>query len=227
MFRSRRTLPRDVQEYLDAAAPARSVPWRVAPYTVLDIETSGLDARRDAILAIGAVDVEDGQILLDRCWQTLVRPPAEQVVAPEAIEIHQLLRADVDRAPPLDAVLPELLRRLQGRVLVVHVAAIDVAFLDSTLQQIYRTRLRGPVLDTARLATALKHDERFLTATAHPITTLALAALAAQVGLPAFPAHNALNDALTTAQLFLALATRSEQHGAKTLGALLRRGGCR
>jgi DNA polymerase-3 subunit epsilon len=216
-----------VQAYLNAAAPARNVLWRDALYTVLDIETSGLDARCDTILAIGAVDVEGGQIVLDRCWQTLVRPPAELALAPEAIQIHQLLRADVDRAPPVDAVLPELLCRLQGRVLVVHVAAIDVAFLDRALQQFYRTRLRGPALDTARLATTLKHDERFLTGAVAPPTTLALDTLAAQVGLPAFPAHNALNDALTTAQLFLALATRSEQHGAKTLRALLRRGGCR
>ncbi|NJM06324.1 hypothetical protein HC891_09195 [Candidatus Gracilibacteria bacterium] len=81
---------------------------------MLDIETSGLDARRAAILAIGAVNVEGGQIRLDSCWQTLVRPPPELSVAPEAIQIHQLLRADLEHAPSIEAALPELLRRLAG-----------------------------------------------------------------------------------------------------------------
>jgi hypothetical protein len=40
--------------------------------------------------------------------------------------------------------------------------------------------------------------------------------------LDAYPARRLLHDALTTAQLFLALATRLERHGRGTLGALRR-----
>jgi hypothetical protein len=44
-------------------------------------------------------------------------------------------------------------------------------------------------------------------------------------GLPVHPEHDPLHDALTTAQLFLALATRLERHGRGTLGALRRLAG--
>jgi DNA polymerase III epsilon subunit-like protein len=41
-------------------------------------------------------------------------------------------------------------------------------------------------------------------------------------GLPVHREHDPLHDALTTAQLFLVLATRLERHGLATLGQLRR-----
>jgi DNA polymerase-3 subunit epsilon len=51
---------------------------------------------------------------------------------------------------------------------------------------------------------------------------LPLTTLAARLGQPAEPPHHALGDALTTAQVFIALATLLEQHGdAQTVGSLV------
>jgi DNA polymerase-3 subunit epsilon len=202
------------------------VPWRAAPYTVLDIETSGLAPRRDALLAIGLVDVDAGRVIVERSWQTLVRPPEGMVVPAESIRIHGLLRGDLAQAPPPAEILPELLRRLSGRVLVVHVAAIDIAFLNRALNQCYGAALHGPAIDTARLAAYLRHQERFTRGYAAAPPMLALSSMAEEANLPVFSEHNALNDALTTAQLFLAQATRLEQSGAGTLRKLLRAGRC-
>ena len=55
-----------------------------------------------------------------------------------------------------------------------------------------------------------------------PEASLRLADLARAHGLPVHPEHDPLHDALTTAHLFLALATRLERHGRGTLGALRR-----
>jgi DNA polymerase-3 subunit epsilon len=226
-FRRHRHQPDIVRDYLAAPRPDPGRHWRAAPYTVLDIETSGLEPRRHALLAIGAVEIEAGRALIERCWHTLVRPPDGLEVPAEAIRVHGLLRGDVAQAPVLSDVLDELLRRLRGRVLVVHVAAIDIGFLDSALRRRYGIAVRGPAIDTARLAAALHADDRF----AHGDTTaqpaLALRALAERANLPVYPEHNALNDALTTAQLFLSQATRFEQQGRPTLRHLLRAGGCR
>ena len=85
------------------------------------------------------------------------------------------------------------------------------------------TRLRGPVLDTARLALALHGDERFLGGSGQG-PSLQLAALCERMGLPADAAHDALGDAITTAQVFLAQATALEARGQAMLGALMRAG---
>jgi DNA polymerase-3 subunit epsilon len=221
--RRKAILPQFAQEYLEAPRPEPAAAWRSVPYSVLDIETTGLDVRRDALLAIGLVEIEAGQVRLDRCWETLVQLPPEVPLRPDAVAVNGLLRADTAVAPPLDDVLPELLRRLVGRALVVHVAEVDVAFLNRALRQQYGITLRGPVLDTARLALALHGDNRFLGGSGH-MPALQLDALCERMGLPAYTAHDALSDALTTAQLFLAQATALEARGRTTLGALMRAG---
>jgi DNA polymerase-3 subunit epsilon len=226
LFRRTHAPPDFVRAYLDAPRPNADVSWRAAPYTVLDVETSGLAPRSDALLAIGLVDIDAGRVLVERSWHTLIHPPDGLVVPGESIRIHGLLHGDLAQAPPLTEVLPELLRRLSGRVLVVHVAAIDIGFLNRALRQCYGAALRGPAIDTARLAAHLRRQERFIRGHTAAPSTLALSSLAEEANLPIFSEHNALNDALTTAQLFLAQATRLEQLGARTLGKLLRTGGC-
>lgn len=229
MFRRRPSPVPAVQAYLATPRPDARLPWRAARYAVLDVETGGLDPRRAALLAVGLVEIADGRIRLERAWRSHIRPPADLPLAPEAIRIHGLLRSELAGAPSLTEVLLALLPRLAGRVLVVHVAALDVRFLDRALQAAFGIRLRGPVLDTARLAQALQRNARFTEGrAAEPDPpNLALRTLAERAGLPVYPEHDALNDALTTAQLFLSQAVRLEQQGASRLSHLLRAGACR
>ncbi|HMQ34590.1 MAG TPA: exonuclease domain-containing protein [Chloroflexaceae bacterium] len=223
----RREQPDFVRAYAAGPWPEPRSPWREVPYVVLDVETSGLDPRRDALLSIGMVGVEAGRVRLDRCWSTLVRPPEGLLVGGDSIRIHGLLRADLADAPPPAEVLPELLAQLRGRALVVHVAGVDVAFLNAALRAHYGARLRGPILDTARLAMSLHERAQLLgeAPSGAPAPPTQLRAVAERLGLPVFGEHDALGDALTTAQVFLAQATRLEQQGARTLRGLLRAGG--
>jgi DNA polymerase III subunit epsilon len=219
-------LPAAIEAYLDAPAPARRLPWRAARYAVLDMEMSGLDPQRDAILAIGLAPVIDGRVDLRGAWRTAVRPPEGMVVAADSIRVHGILSRDLEGAPSERDALPELLARLAGHVLVVHVAEIDLRFLGAALRRCYGVGLRGPGLDTARLAVRLAADDRFLSGGEQGRPDIQLRSLAERAGLPVFPEHDALNDALTTAQLLLYQATAVEQRGGGTLGALLRAGGC-
>jgi DNA polymerase-3 subunit epsilon len=223
----RRAQPAWLQAYVAGPWPARQLPWREAHYCVLDVETSGLDPRRDELLAVGLVEIEAGRVRLDRAWHSLIRPPEGFLVAAASIRIHQLTRAELAAAPPPAEVLPALLERLRGCVLVVHVAQIDVRFLNRALKLAYGEKLRGPKIDTARLAMTLHHHAQILGEARHdmPAPAIHLRALAERFGLPVHPQHNALSDAITTAQLFLAQATHLQLQGRTTLGGLLRAGG--
>lgn len=220
-------LPEAVQAYLQTDQPNERCPWREASYRVLDVETSGLNPRSDALLAIGVVAIERGRVILPRHWYSLVRPPEGLLVTADSIRIHGLMRDELAQAPLPEEVLPELLEQLAGHVLVVHVAAIDIAFLNQALQAHYSIKLRGPAIDTARLARTLHFNERYFSsgaAHAGSEPAVALRVLATQAGLPVYAQHNALNDAITTAQLFLAQATRLESQGVQTLRDMIRAG---
>lgn len=221
-------LPTNVQAYVDAPRPDEQMQWREASYSVIDIETSGLNHKKDSLLAIGMIDIEKGRIRLDRRWYTLVRPPDETLVGAESICIHGLLRTDLADAPLAKDVLLELAERIKERVLVVHVSSIDVKFLDRALKNHFGIRLHGPVLDTARLAGKMLHQESMVGGGAgyyEGPRDISLRSLSRQANLPIHSQHNALSDALSTAQLFLSQVTRFEKEGIDTLGKLMRAGG--
>ena len=198
--------------YRSAAPPAPAVDWRAASFCVVDLETSGLDPRRDEVLSWAAVPIEQGAVRLAGARYGLVRPAGP--IPASAIKIHGIRPADVAAAPSLDAMLDALLPALTGRILVVHVDWVERGFLGRALRR-RGLALREPVCDTSRLArAALGGGER----------VLSLGVLSHRLGLPVHSPHEALGDALTTAQAFIAMARRLERDGSLSLGALCRAG---
>lgn len=182
-----------------------SPPWDSVVYWALDLETGGLDAGKDPILAVGMVPIRAGRIRLGEGYRTLVRP-GTRPIDPESIRAHQLVSGEVRDAPPIDDVLPEITRRLAGNVLVVHQRGIDVSFLQEACR---RTGLRWPapkVIDTVELLLRRAKRVRFRTPELPLETPALMLSLARDAhGLPPYQAHDALTDAIATAELFLVL----------------------
>jgi DNA polymerase-3 subunit epsilon len=187
-------------------------PWREARFCVVDLETTGLDPGRDEIISYAAIPVEEGRVRPAGLVAGIARPT--RMPPPETIRIHGLRPADLEDAPPLEAVLDELLEAMADRVLVAHVAAVETAFLGRALRN-RGEELRGPVVDTARMAHAVLGGGDHAPA---------LDDLASHLGLPVHRRHHAEGDALTTAQVFLALATRLDRRRPQTVRSLSRAG---
>jgi DNA polymerase III subunit epsilon len=194
----------------------RSPPWNQVTYWALDLETGGLDARRDPIISVGMVPVREGTIRLGEAYETLVRPQGADVIQADSVAAHQLVPGDVRNAPLLPAVLEEVDRRLaEGGVLLVHQAAIDVRFLRRACFVTRRRWRRVKVVDTVDLLVRMATKERFIDPDAQERQpTYNLAEARRRFALPDYAAHNALTDAIATAELFLVLR---KQLGARTL----------
>ncbi len=218
-------LPAVVREWLDAPWPGPAQSWRDTPFTALDLETSGLDSGRDQILAVGTVDITAGRVCMDTAWNTLVAPSHGHVIGVPSIRIHGLLPERLSLAPRLADVLPLLVERLKGRVLVVHVADVDRPFLDRAFKVAWGCGAWMPILDTARLSGWFDSHPHLGTGREADESPLRrLADIARGLGIPVGRQHDALEDALICAQVMLALATRLEGMGMGTLGALRRVG---
>ncbi len=124
--------------------PARSPRFTEVVFWALDLETEGLDPRHDAILSVGMVPVRRGVVRLGEAFSSLVRPREERAPSIGALGAHHLRPLDTRDAPDLEDVLPEIARRLDGNVLLVHHAPIDVRFLAGRLQ--VRRAAAGPRL---------------------------------------------------------------------------------
>jgi DNA polymerase-3 subunit epsilon len=184
-----------------------------ASWCAVDLELTGLDARRDEIIAIGAVPIEEGRVVLGKCLYTLVR--SSRPSAHGAVLVHKLRVADLINAPPLDDAIEQLIGALTGRVPVFHTAAVERAFLRRVLSP---QRVRMPAAaDTEVLGRCWLH-ERDGAAPAG----IALARLATVLGQQAETPHHALGDALTTAGAFIALATHLDAREPQTVSSLVK-----
>lgn len=193
-------------------------PWDAHVYWALDLETGGLDPKCDPILSVGMVPIRDGSIRVGESWTSLVRPDPGNRIDPGSIAAHHLVPADVAGAPTLREVLTALDVRLRGAVLLVHQAAIDVAFLKRAYAGNDLRWPKVPVVDTVELLMKAARRARLVNPSA-PDTDpeLNLNNSRAALGLPDYGRHDALTDAISTAELFLVLRKRL---GAKRLGDL-------
>ncbi len=159
-------------------------------YVALDLETTGLDPKRDAIIEVGAVCFQGDQIL-DR-FVTFVNP--QRKIPLRIQQITGIHNADVAAAPTLAQVLPELLAFVSSHVtaIVAHNVGFDMSFLRTAGVNFHR-----PALDTFELATILLPN----------LASYSLGEICRVLAIPLADAHRALDDAEATAHLFMRLKT--------------------
>lgn len=120
------------------------------PLVFLDLETTGATATHDRITEVGLVEVGGGRVLGE--WSTLVNPG---VSIPPAIQaLTGITNGMVELAPAFEEIGAELLRRIEGRLLVAHNARFDYGFLRNEFQRA-GIRYSSRVLCTVRLSRRL------------------------------------------------------------------------
>lgn len=161
-------------------------------FVVVDFETTGSHPRQgDHIIQIGAVTVDDGQIV--DSFSTLVNPG--YALPPFITQLTGITDDMLADAPSLEEVLPRFLPMLEGRTFVAHNAGFDLQFLqEALLSQGYYT-FDGYVLDTVELSRLLMPMQN----------SYRLQELASDLEISHDRPHQADSDALATAKLFLHL----------------------
>lgn len=167
------------------------------PLLALDFETTGLNPKQDAILSVGWVPVTKGRIQVGKGVHRIVR--INQPLPEKTIKIHGVTHQRMRQGLSLESVLEELFAAMEGRLLLVHFARIERAFLHTVLKHLAGCTPPLPMVDTFHIAQSrMRHLPHI------PPQQLRLYALREHYHLPRYPAHHALNDAIATAELFLA-----------------------
>lgn len=173
-------------------------------YVALDLETTGLQADRDAIIEIGAVKFRGDEILGE--WSSLINPgrPLPHKIA-RLTGIHP---RDVERAPALAQVLPRLAHFIGDLPVVGHNIQFDCNFLQRAGLTV------SAALDTFELARILMpYASRY-----------SLGRLMDELGIRFVNRHRAVEDARAVSQLFVALLERAQQIDHHTIEQIERLG---
>lgn len=192
-------------------------------FVVFDTELTGFNRKHDEIVAIGAVRVQGLRIICGQTFYALVRP--DERFQTKSTLVHRLTPQQLREAVGLDEILPRFIEFCGDAVLVGHYVKLDIDFVARGTRRLMGGQLLSPHLDTIRLAMIfheLTHRE------GHDYIprqgAYSLSGLSEKFCLPTFEAHNALQDSIQTAYLFLYLSRKLADFGLRTLDDFLSAG---
>lgn len=175
-------------------------------YTVFDTETTGLNpSQGDEIIQIGATRIVNGKLLRHEAYEQLVNP--QRNIPAASIPIHGITPDMVQGRPAIGEVLPVFHAYAKDTVLVAHNAAFDMKFLQLK-ERTTGLRFEQPVLDTLLLSAVIHPNQE----------SHRLEAIAQRMNIMVTSRHNALGDAMVTAEVFLRMIPLLADMGIHTLG---------
>jgi DNA polymerase-3 subunit epsilon len=202
---------------IDARSPIKQV-----RFVAIDTELTGLDEKEDGIVSLGAVRMTGGTIHPGETFYRLVNPSHE--LRAESVVIHQITPSDVREQPDIRTALLEFFAFCGQDVLVGHFVNIDLCFFDRESKCISGKTVTNPVIDTISVYTWLRRRLPMAECFSLPEAGTSLYDIARTFNIPLEGAHNALQDAFTTAQLLQRFLPMLEQAGATEIGDLLKIG---
>ena len=174
----------------------------------VDLETTGLDPQLDEIITIGLVCLRG--LRIDLCTAQHRYILTNRDIPERSAVIHKVTDDRAAAGEPLAGAMTELLSLLAGRVMIAHHARFELQFLNAACERLFGSKFLVPVVDTQWIMKRWL-ERRDL---AYSSKELRLGAIRKRYGLPQYRAHNALSDALSAAELFIAQVAQrgSEQH---------------
>lgn len=175
-------------DYLQEMQTGRSHINTPDEYVVIDLETTGVDHKRDSIIEIAAAKYKNNAEI--DTFETLINPEFEISVFIQ--QLTGIQQAELDAAPTLQAVLPDLFDFLGDLPLVAHNAPFEKKFLTS----VYRAagvEFKHKMIDTLQLARKAFPD----------LESYSLEQLKTELNLSKPESHRALPDVYNTAELYL------------------------
>lgn len=215
LFGPKLELPQDVGLRLDKWQSIKNKSEQDAladtTFVIVDVETSGLNPKRDRLLAIGACVLRGNQLWAGAGFERILYH--EEVSSKENILVHGIAPGEQAAGLPVDQALLDFLEFAGKHVLVAYHALFDRTAINRATRETLGIRMPNRWLDLAHLAPAL-----------YPEARMPLASLDDWLGrfnIQVQSRHRAMDDVLATGELMLILLKRAQQRGFTKVGALL------
>jgi len=174
-------------------------------FVALDFETTGLNPITDDIVSIGLVPFDLRRVYCSQASHWLIHP--RQPLAERSVVVHGITHLEISEAPDLDRILGEVLTCLAGKMIVVHYNRIEREFLNRALMTRLNEGICFPVIDTMAIEASLYRGRirnLWRRLRSEKKISFRLANCRERYNLPPHQAHNAIADAIATAELFQA-----------------------
>ena len=167
-------------------------------WVAVDCETTGLDRQRDEIISIGAVLIRGNQIMTSQRLELFIRPTVH--VAAESIRIHRLRSMDVANGLEPQVAIQQFLDFVGNRPLVGYYLEFEVAMLN----RLVRPFLGIPLPQRQIEVSGMYYDYKYAQQVGSNVD-LHFHTMMKHLNLPEREEHDAFNDALMAAMMFIKL----------------------
>lgn len=165
---------------------------------VFDCETTGLNPKEDDIISIGAVKIKGNKVLINEAIHIYVEQAKE--IDHKSITIHQIRNCDLEGAIPIDEAIERFLYYIGNRKLVGYYLEFDVAMINKYIKPMLGITLPNRQEEVS----AIYYDKKIeLIPQGH--IDLRFDTILKDLNLPKLAAHDALNDAIMTAMMYIKL----------------------
>lgn len=165
---------------------------------VFDCETTGLNPKTDKIISIGAVKIKGNKILSNEAIHIFVKQ--EEQISHKSITIHQIRHCDLNGAIDINEAIEKFLYYIGNRKLVGYYLEFDVAMINKYIKPMFGITLPNKKEEVS----AIYYDKKICTIPQGHID-LRFDSILKDLALPKLQAHDALNDAIMTAMMYLKL----------------------
>ena len=170
-------------------------------YVVFDTETTGLNPKKDEILSIGAVKIKDNKILTSQTFEVLVKNSFE--INSKSIEIHGIRPVDLVNAKSTLEAIPEFLEFIGSRPLIGYYLEFDVAMINKYIKPMLGIHLPNETIEVSEIF--YDSEIKFIP---QGNIDLSFDTILKKSNIPNMGAHNAVNDAIMTAMIYLKLKNK-------------------
>ena len=187
--RNARKLNDEQYRFLFEEAPENEV-------VVFDTETTGLNPKKDEILSIGAVKLRGNKILMSEKFELFVKPTRE--INEQSIKIHQIRNIDLENGCEAREAITQFLHFIGSRPLVGYYLEFDIKMINKYVKPWLGKNLPNPQIEVS----GLYHDKK-IKFIPDGVIDLRFDVMMNDLGLPIFGKHDALNDAVMTAMMYI------------------------
>ncbi len=185
-----------LEYYLQTPLPTGEELLKDVQFLALDFETTGVDIKQDHILSVGTVPLTINEISVAEAHEFYI--DNARYIKANSASVNEITPQILRGAYSIEQAMDILLGDLAGKVLVVHGAWIEKAFINRFFERYFHlSTFPYYVVDTLQLEKRLSYAGR-----TDPTKSLQLDELRAAYNLPPYRAHSAASDALACAELF-------------------------
>ena len=176
-------------------------------YVSFDCETTGLDVKKDEILSIGAVKIIDNKVELSTSFEKFITPSFP--ISEESIKIHHIRPCDTEHSLDSKEAIEDFLHFIGNRTLIGYYIKFDIAMINK-----YTKKYIGTTLPNKSIELSSMYYKRYQKKSSHEFVDLKFDSIMKALDLPRLGQHDALNDAIMSAIMYLKLRNIPEYKGA-------------